>query len=108
VAAKSGFTAIALHPNTFPIADNSASIGFLKSKAYNNAISLYPIGALTMQSTGIDLAELYDMQQAGAIAFGDYKKAIKNPNLLKIALLYAQNFNGLVLSYPQENDIAGK
>lgn len=108
VAAKSGFTSIVLHPNTCPIADNSASIGFIKSKTFNNAVSVYPIGSLTMQSTGVDLAELYDMQQAGAIAFGDYKKAINNPNLLKIALLYTQNFNGLVLSYPQENDIAGK
>lgn len=108
VAAKSGFTAIALHPNTFPITDNSTSVGFLKGKPQNSAVSLYPIGALTIQSKGIDMAELYDMQQAGAIAFGDYKKAIQNPNLLKIALLYAQNFGGLVLSFPQENNIAGK
>ncbi|WP_108807465.1 dihydroorotase [Aquimarina spinulae] len=108
VAAKSGFTAIALHPNTLPVTDNSTSVGFLKGKSQNSAVSLYPIGALTIQSKGVDMAELYDMQQAGAIAFGDYKKAIQNPNLLKIALLYAQNFDGLVLSFPQENNIAGK
>ncbi|MGY3794505.1 dihydroorotase [Aquimarina sp. 433] len=108
VAAKSGFTGIALNPNTLPIIDTSASVGFLKGKSLQNAVSLYPIGALTVKSEGVDLAELYDMQQAGAIAFGDYKKAIQNPNLLKIALLYAQNFDGLVLSYPQDNSIAGK
>ncbi len=108
VAAKSGFTGIALHPNTNPITDTSASVGFLISKALHNAVSLYPIGALTNGSQGVDMAELYDMQQAGAIAFGDYKKAIQNPNLLKIALLYAQNFEGLVLSFPQDNNIAGK
>ncbi|WP_299896008.1 dihydroorotase [uncultured Aquimarina sp.] len=108
VAAKSGFTGIALNPNTLPITDTSASVGFLKGKSLQNAVSLYPIGALTVKSEGVDLAELYDMQQAGAIAFGDYKKAIQNPNLLKIALLYAQNFDGLVLSYPQDNSIAGK
>ncbi len=108
VAAKSGFTSIALNPNTFPVTDTSASIGFLKGKSQNNAVSLYPIGALTMKSEGIDMAELYDMQQAGAIAFGDYKRSIQNPNLLKIALLYTQNFDGLVMSFPQENQIAGK
>ncbi|MDH7445831.1 dihydroorotase [Aquimarina sp. 2201CG14-23] len=108
VAAKSGFTNIALNPNTLPITDTSASVGFLMGKAMNNAVNLHPIGALTTKSEGVDLAELYDMQQAGAIAFGDYKKAIRNPNLLKIALLYAQNFNGLVLSFPQDNSIAGK
>jgi len=108
VAAKSGFTSIALNPNTYPIIDTSASVGFLKGKALNNAVSLYPIGALTIKAEGIDMAELYDMQQSGAIAFGDYKKSIQNPNLLKIALLYAQNFDGLVISFPQQNDIAGK
>ncbi|MBW1295158.1 dihydroorotase [Aquimarina litoralis] len=108
VAAKSGFTDIALNPNTLPIIDTSASVGFLQSKSLQHPVNLHPIGALTVQSIGIDLAELYDMKQAGAIAFGDYKKPIKNPNLLKIALLYAQNFDGLVLSFPQENNIAGK
>jgi dihydroorotase len=54
------------------------------------------------------MAELYDMQQSGAIAFGDYNKPIENDNLMKIALLYAQNFNGLVLSFPKNNAIAGE
>ncbi len=108
VAAKSGFTGIALNPDTLPVTDTGASVGFLTGKAQYNPVKLYPIGALTMKSEGVDMAELYDMHQAGAIAFGDYKKAIQNPNLLKIALLYAQNFDGLVVSFPQENDIAGK
>lgn len=106
VAAKSGFTAIALQPNTLPITDNSTGVGFLKSKS--TLVDIYPLGALTLGSKGIDLAELYDMKQAGAIGFGDYKKSIQNPNLLKIALLYAQNFDGLVQSFPQDNHIAGK
>jgi dihydroorotase len=107
-AAKSGFTAIAVNPNANPIADTKADISFLKSKAFGNAVDVYPLGALTSNSKGIDLAELYDMTNAGAIAFGDYQKAIENPNLLKIALLYAANFDGLVLSFPQENKIVGK
>lgn len=108
VAARSGFTDIAINPNTLPIIDTNTSIGFLKGKTANNAVNLHPIGSLTVKSKGIDLAELYDMRQAGAIAFGDYKKAIPNPNLLKLALLYAQNFDGLILSYPQNDDIANK
>ena len=53
------------------------------------------------------MAELFDMQQSGAIAFGDYNKPISNDNLMKIALLYAQNFDGLVLSFPKNTSIAG-
>jgi dihydroorotase len=107
-AAKSGFTAIAVNPNANPIADTKADIAFLKSKAFGNPVDLYPIGALTSKSQSVDLAELFDMKNAGAIAFGDYQKAVANPNLLKIALLYAANFDGLVLSFPQENKIVGK
>lgn len=106
-AAKSGFTAVAVNPGNDPVTDNKGTVSFLKNKAAGHPVALYPIGALTRGSNGIDMAELYDMQQAGAIAFGDYKKAVSNPNMLKIALQYTQNFDGLVLSFPQENKIAG-
>ncbi|HET8754328.1 MAG TPA: dihydroorotase [Salinimicrobium sp.] len=106
-AGKSGFTGIALNPGNDPVTDNKGSVSFLLSKAADNPVHIFPIGALTKKSEGKELAELYDMQQAGAIAFGDYKKAISNPNMLKIALQYTQNFDGLVQSFPQENRIAG-
>ena len=106
-AGKSGFTAIALNPGNDPVTDNKGAVNFLISKAKDSPVALFPIGALTIDSEGKDLAELYDMQQAGAIAFGDYKKAVTHPNLLKLALQYTQNFNGLVQSFPQENKIAG-
>jgi len=106
-AGRSGFTQIALNPNTNPIIDNNGAITSVKSKAENNATQLFTIGALTVKSEGVDLAELYDMHQAGAVSFGDYKKSISHPNLLKLALLYAQNFEGLVQSFPQDNKIAG-
>ncbi len=106
VAGKSGFTQIALNPGTNPVLDNNGAITSVRSKAENNAVQLFTIGALTNRSEGVDLAELFDMHQAGAISFGDYKKAITHPNLLKLSLLYAQNFDGLVQSFPQDNQIA--
>lgn len=106
-AALSGFTSVALNPNTNPVIDCNADVSFIKSKAAKNAVNLYPIGALTKESKGTDLAELFDMKNAGAVAFGDYQKPIENPNLLKIALQYASNFGGLVCSFPQENKISG-
>lgn len=105
-AAKSGFTAVAVNPNTNPVADHKSTIEFLKNNAEGFATKLYPIGSLTKNAESKDLAELYDMQNSGAIAFGDYKIAINNGNLLKIALLYAQNFDALVMSFPQDNSIA--
>ena len=108
VAAKSGFTAVALQPNSFPVLDNQSQIRFVLDRARNQATTLYPIGALTVGSEGNDLAELFDMKNAGAIAFGDYNKAIQNANIQKIALQYVQDFDGLVISYCQDNNIKGK
>ncbi len=107
VAAKSGFTAVALQPNSFPIIDNQSQVNFVKSKAAGFATELYPIGALTKNSEGNDLAELFDMKNAGALAFGDYGKSMDNPNLLKIALQYTQDFDGLVLAFSQDAHIKG-
>lgn len=105
-AAYSGFTAIALNPGNDPVTDNKGAVSFLLKKAEGQPVNLLPIGALTRKSESRDMAELYDMQQAGAIAFGDFKKPVTNPNLLKLALQYSRNFDGLVMSFPQEDRIA--
>jgi dihydroorotase len=106
-AAKSGFTTLVLNANSNPVIDSYADITFVKSKANDNVVSLYPTGALTKGSNGEDLAELFDMKNAGAVAFYDYQHPISNPNLMKIALQYASNFDGLVCSFPQESKISG-
>jgi dihydroorotase len=107
VAAKSGFTAIALQPNSFPVIDNQAQVNFVKNKANGFATQLFPIGALTKESEGKDMAELYDMKNSGAVAFGDYTKSLDNANLLKIALQYVQDFDGLVIAFAQDDKIKG-
>ena len=106
-AASSGYTAVAVNSNTNPVLDSNSDITFVKSKAEDHAVNLYPIGALTKGSQGKELAELYDMQNAGASAFNDYKISTSNSNLLKLALQYASGFNGLICSFPQDNRIAG-
>lgn len=108
VAAKSGFTAVALQPNSYPVLDNQSQISFVKNKSINSATELFPVGALTKDSKGIDLAELYDMKKAGAVAFGDYAKSIENLNLLKIALQYAQDFDALIIAFAQDENLKGK
>lgn len=108
VAGKSGFTDIVLNPNTNPVPDSSSDIVFLKNAAKNQVTNLYPLGALSMKGEGKDLAELYDMKNAGAVGFYDFKCPLENANLLKIALQYAQNFDGLVHSFPMDTKIAGK
>jgi dihydroorotase len=105
-AARSGFTAVAVNANSFPVTDSKSNIQFIKSKGAGNAVTLYPVGALTLGSKGLDLAELYDMKNEGAIAFYDYKQPVENANLLKIALQYAQGFDAVVQSFPFERSVA--
>ena len=107
VAARSGFTAIALQPNSYPIIDNQSQINFVKSRSNGFATELCPIGALTKGSDGKDMTELFDMKNAGAVAFGDYNKSLDNANLLKIALQYVQDFDGLVIAFAEDSNIKG-
>lgn len=105
-AIKSGYTTIALNPNTNPVLDHSALIQFVKNKSDKHAVEVIPTGALTEKSELKNLAELYDMYQNGAIAFGDYKKSISNTNLLKIALQYTKTFGALIQLYPIDNNLS--
>ena len=106
-ASKSGFTAIALQPNSSPIIDNQSQVNFVLNKAHGFATQLFPIGALTKESEGKDMAELYDMKKSGAVAFGDYTESLDNANLLKIALQYVQDFDGLVIAFAQDDKLKG-
>lgn len=108
VAAKSGFTDVAVQPTGSPVSDKQADIYFLKSKAIHTATAIHPIGALTKASEGKDMAELFDMKNSGAVAFGDYQKALQDANILKIALQYVQDFDGLVIAFAQDDKIKGK
>jgi dihydroorotase len=107
VAARSGFSAIALQPNSYPIIDNQSQINFVTTKANGFATQLFPIGALTKGSEGKDMTELFDMKNAGALAFGDYNKSLDNGNMLKIALQYVQDFDGLLLAFAEDSNIKG-
>ncbi len=108
VAAKSGFTNVFVHSNTNPAIDNQAIIQFVKSKAQDSISNLHIVGCLTKNSEGTDLAELFDMKNAGVVAFGDYKKSMSNANLLKIAFQYVENFDGILFVQPMNKDIKGK
>ena len=107
-AAKSGFTDVILNTCSHPTPDSSSDIVYLKNAAKDQLTNLYPLGNLTVKGDGVALAELYDMKNAGALGFYDYKHPVSNANLLKIALQYAQNFEGLVFSFPMDKSISGK
>jgi len=90
-AAAGGFTGVGVVPSTLPVIQSKGDVDYLLKKGDETAINIYPIGALSKDLKGEELTEMLDMSNAGAVAFYDDKKAIKNSNLLKTALLYAGN-----------------
>ena len=101
-ASRSGFTAVALQPNTNPVINSRSQIEYIKHKCTNSTVEIYPIGALTSSDSNPKLTEMFDMKNGGAICFGNYKKSISNANTLKLALQYTSSFEGVVLSYPED------
>jgi len=104
-AAKGGFTGILVMPNTNPITDTKGGIEYIINKTKNNIVTTYPAGALSVKCEGNEMAEMYDMHLAGAVAFTDNKKSVNNPGLLTRAMLYNQSFNGLVMDFPNDKHL---
>ena len=105
-AAAGGFTDVAIVSSTNPTLHSKSEIQYIKNNTDNSIVNIYPIGTLSHKQEGIDLSEMYDMQQAGAIAFSDDKKPIANAGLLMRALLYTQNFGGLIITHCNEKSIS--
>jgi dihydroorotase len=108
-AAKAGgFTGIAVLPNTKPVVHSKGEVEYIINRAKYNLVDVHPIGAVSRDMEGKELAELYDMQQAGAVAFSDGSRAITDDGFMSRALQYAKGFEGLLMAYPENKSIAGK
>ena len=106
-AAAGGFTGLALMPNTQPPIHSKAEVSYLLSKAQNNLVDVFPMACISYNREGKELSEMYDMQKSGAIAFTDGNRPLSNAGLMSRALLYTKSFNGLIISFPEDQDIAG-
>lgn len=105
-AASGGFTGVAVVSSTNPPIHSKSEVQYIINKTADSIVDVYPIGTLSHKLEGKDLSEMYDMQQAGAIAFSDDKKTVENAGLLMRALLYAQNFDGLIITHCDERSIS--
>lgn len=107
-AAAGGFTGLAVLPHTKPVVQSKGEIAYIINKAKGNLVDVLPVGAVSQNLEGKELAELYDMKLAGAVAFSDGTKAISDDGFMSRALQYAKGLNGLLMVYPENKSIAGK
>ncbi len=105
-AAAGGFTAVAVLPGTLPPVDQCATVEYLLRKAQGHAVRVLPLGCITKGMKGEQLAELFDMHQAGAVAFTDDLTPARNARLMLLALQYAMNFDGRIMAFAQEQDLS--
>ncbi len=96
-AAVGGYTTLLPFPNTQPAVDNSTQIERLRYKSEKNLVKLLPIGCVSSHIEGTDLAELFDMHQAGSVAFSDGDQSIQDSGLILRALEYVKAFDGTII-----------
>jgi dihydroorotase len=102
-AAAGGFTAVCAMPNTDPVTDNLAAVGFIVRQAQRAAAArVYPIGAISLGQEGRVLAEFGEMVGAGAVAVSDDGKPVASAQLMRTALEYARTFRIPVIDHCEE------
>ncbi|MGB3869466.1 MAG: dihydroorotase [Flavobacteriales bacterium] len=105
-AAAGGFTAVAVLPSTNPPVDQRAAVEYLLRKGQGHAVRVLPLGAITKGLKGEQLAEHFDMSDAGAVAFTDDLAPSRNARVMLLALQYVMNFDGRVMAHAQDVDLA--
>jgi len=102
-AAAGGFSAVCAMPNTDPVTDNQAAVGFIVSQAQRAAKArVYPIGAVSLGQKGQQLAEFGELVGAGAVAVSDDGKPVASSHLMRTALEYERTFGIPVADHCEE------
>lgn len=106
-AAAGGYTGVAVFPNTNPPIHSRSEVSLIVNSAKGNVVDVFPVGAISKKREGKELAEIYDMQTVGAIAFSDGDHSVQQAGLMGRALLYAKGVDALIISFAEDDSIAG-
>ncbi len=104
-ARRGGYAQVALLPSTLPVIDNKSAIQFIANQS-DQQVTFLPIAALSENLQGKQLTEMFDMQQAGAVAYSDDRGSIST-ELMCRALEYSQTVNGRIMVLPFDRGVNG-
>lgn len=105
-AVKGGFTQVCCMPNTLPIADNKAIIGYIRRRGEEvNLCKIRPIGAITKGEKGESLADIGEMKKEGAVAVSDDGTSVKSSRMMRLAMEYAAGFNLKCLCHCEDKEL---
>src|SRR2546422_1997808 len=106
-AVAGGFTTVCAMPNTNPINDNAAVTRFVIEQAERAGLaSVFPIGAITKNSEGTELAEMGEMKDAGIIAVSDDGRPVPTAGMMRRAMEYARGFDLPVIDHCEDKSLA--
>jgi dihydroorotase len=107
-AAAGGVTSVVMMPDTDPAIDNVALVEFvLRTARETAAVNIFPAAAITRSLEGREMTEFGLLRQAGAVAFTEGRKTIRNALVMRRALTYARDFGSVVAHETQDADLAG-
>ena len=104
-AVAGGYTQVFVLPNTNPAVQSKAQVEYIVQKSKSLPVNIHPLGALSKNIEGKELAEMYDMRNSGAIAFTDGTQPVQTAGLLLKALQYVKAFDGVVIQIPLDKSI---
>ncbi|WP_053405738.1 dihydroorotase family protein [Persicobacter sp. CCB-QB2] len=102
VAQASGFTEVALVPETEPVIQTKNDIRYIQSGNRTALVQLHALGALTKGLKGEDFTEINDLHEAGAVGFSQGNKPLYNSDILLKSLQYLQKFDGILMNRPED------
>ena len=106
-AAFGGFTGVACMPNTEPAIDSAEVVKFIKEKAANHLVDVFPIAAATVGRKGEVLSPIAELCEAGVVGFSDDGTVIKTASILKRALEYSQMYNLPIIEHCEDESLSG-
>jgi len=93
-AAAGGFTSICCMPNTLPVNDNATVTSYIIERARHQAVvNVFPIGAITRNSAGEELAAIGSMKNAGIVAVSDDGRPVMNARVMRRAMQLARSLD---------------
>jgi dihydroorotase len=108
-AAAGGFTSIACMPNTKPVNDNRMVTEYIVNKAKAEAlVNVFPIGAITLGSSGDNLVDMAELKAAGCVALSDDGRPVTNAAMMRLALECAAESGIMVIAHAEELALVGE
>ena len=106
-AARGGFTTICCMPNTKPPLDNRFTIAYVMSLAASGGmVRILPIGCISKQRKGEELAPMDEMVSAGVIAFSDDGSPVENTDLMCRALEYSRTIGLPIIDHSEDTSLS--